>query len=81
MEKRLDKVEGNQKETNANIGRIVKLCTERSGIIEQMETHIEEDHPVEEVFGKAALKVIWVAAGALGLWLIDRAPRIIELLG
>ena len=61
--RQIDKIEGQLRETNANVGKIAKVCAERGHIIEQVEHHMEIDTPVEVREGqhaKAFLKLVAV---------------------
>ncbi len=56
--RQIDKIEGQLRETNANVGKIAKVCAERGHIIEQVEQHMEIDTPVDVWVGSAAVKIL-----------------------
>ena len=55
-------------------------CHERKAVLDAAEDHIEKDTPVHAVMGNFALKGWYVVIGILGMYLLERLPKIIELL-
>ena len=55
-------------------------CHERKSILEAAEDHIEKDTPVHAVMGNFALKGWYVVIGIVGMYLLERLPKIVELL-
>ena len=53
---------------------------ECKGPLEALEAHLESDTPVGTILGGIALKGWYVVLGIVGMYLLDRLPRIIALL-
>lgn len=55
-------------------------CAEHAHQAKTIEEHIKNDKSVNIIAGEWALRILMFAGGAFGIWLIDRIPKILELL-
>lgn len=79
-EARLDEVSRLVISHDKRITAIEKECSARGVRLGDVEDHVEKDVPIDAYTGKMAKKILWIMAGAAGAWLIERLPKIIELL-
>ena len=62
------------------IGIIENRCHQREPDLVAVKKHLATDKPVEAVAAEWALRLVIFLGGALGWWLLQRSPKIWELL-
>ena len=55
-------------------------CAKHAHRAEAIDQHLKNDKSVDIIAGEWALRFLMLLGGALGIWLWDRTPKILELL-